>query len=205
MNHYSNPPEYNKPKTYSIYVKTEGYVFKDYFLFISNEDIVNIKDDLIINNIEHDLAFLIYNYIKNKYGKINIYIGRTHELFLKYDDIKNIFHKIKNDIMMKNLSKYGNITNDKNLLILTFLKGIKHITYLYLFKMIDGDNIKTSLNEAKTNLDSNEIIYKYWVSDNSNLTYHYMVQKYSNTKSNILSLDIKQASGIIVAFFENIT
>ena len=107
--------------------------------------------------------------------------------------------------MMKNLSKYGNITNDKNLLILTFLKGIKHITYLYLFKMIDGDNIKTSLNEAKTNLDSNEIIYKYWVSDNSNLTYHYMVQKYSNTKSNILSLDIKQASGIIVAFFENIT
>ena len=79
---------------------------------------------------------------------------------------------------MKNLSEYENITNDKNLLVLTYINNdIGYSTYLYLFKMNDTDN-------------------------NSNLTYHYTIQNYAYTKSNKLSIYIEEASEKITAFME---
>lgn len=102
MNIPTNPPEYIEPERYSIYVKTEGFIFREYFLFIENGE---------VNYIEYDVALLLYNFIKNKYGKLNFELVRTNQLFLGYQDIKNLFYKI--------LSEYKYIKNNKNVLVLT--------------------------------------------------------------------------------------
>ena len=221
-----NLPEYTELNIYSVYVKSKKFIFKDYFLFITNKHISNIEDNLIIKNINHDLAILIYNYIKNKYGKIKFEIGRTNELILKYEDIKNIFYDIQNDIMINNLSKYKNNINDKNRLVLTRINHEKnpyynhkfrgwvnykndlqlqrlniHDTYLYLCKK---NEIMTSIL-TRRNVDEYEIIYKYWNSNDSYLIYHYMIQNNADKKSNKLNLTVEEATSKIDAFFENIS
>ena len=198
----------NLSKSYSVYVKSKVYGFIKYFIFITNENIYNIEDKLIINNINHDLAVLIYNYIKNKYGKIKFEIGRTNELILKYEDIKNIFNDIQNDIIANNITKYEDITKNKTILVLSYIStgtinliNFKHSTYLHLFET-DNMDINTMLNERKIN--EYEDIYKYWISNNSYLTYHYIIQKYAYKNTNKLSLSTREANGKIEAFLQNI-
>ena len=60
-----NSSNYDTTQLYSIYVKIEGILNKDYFLFIDNKNI-NIENNITIKNIEHDTADILYNYITNK-------------------------------------------------------------------------------------------------------------------------------------------
>ena len=195
------PPDYSKSNTYSIYIKIEGYIFKEYFLCITNEEILNIEENLIIKNIDYNIAVLIYDFIKNKYGKIKFDIGRTNQLNLNYEDIKNIFYKIKNDIMIKNLSEYKYIKNVKTVLVLTVDPSMLYnYCSLYLFETNDINYIQTQISNPKY-----EIIRNCWTNDNSDLIYDYMIQNYADKGSNRLSMSVKEISEKIIAFSKNIT
>ena len=95
------------------------YMLKQKDLYLKNIlSLLIIKDNFIVKNIEYNISLLIYNYIKNKYVKIDFIIGRINQLKLKYKDIRKIFNKIKNDNIMKNISQYEYIKNNDDILIL---------------------------------------------------------------------------------------
>jgi len=141
-----NPPTYEK-YLYSVSIRSKGYIFKDYFLEIGKSSTL-INAEFTIENLQSDLAYYIFIYLKHQYGEVNYHVGRTNKLILNYESIKNIFSEL-NVLSLDNKNFPIIIENfcPKNVsytLIITYLQKFAefsndyiYYTHIYLFPWKD--------------------------------------------------------------------